>query len=125
MMLVDVKPPMLVGGIKIAVVLKTRLQSEHGTDERWGCVTFPLWFLAVSQIMFVIQITPRDRSANACNPHNGQSFQEFGALHANALCFPGDLSLKNLGDVSVGEVTLTTVLFFLLSSGVILGSRYV
>ena len=44
MTLVNVKPLMLVGGIKIALVIKARLQTEHGTAERWKYVTFPfLW----------------------------------------------------------------------------------
>lgn len=59
-MLVNVKPLMPVGGIKIAVVLKTRLQPEHGTAERWREVTFPLWLLTVIQIIFVIQIPAND-----------------------------------------------------------------
>lgn len=32
-------------------------------------------------------------------------------LHANTLRFPGDLLLKNLGDVAVGELSSTTAPF--------------
>lgn len=38
-MLVNVKPLMLVGGIKIALDIKARFQPEHGTAERWRYVT--------------------------------------------------------------------------------------
>lgn len=42
MMLVNVKTLMLVGGIKIVLVIKARLQPEHGTAERRRYVTFPM-----------------------------------------------------------------------------------
>lgn len=38
-MLVNVKPLMLVGGIKIALDIKARFQPEHGTAERQRYVT--------------------------------------------------------------------------------------
>lgn len=41
-MLVNVKPLMLVGGIKIALDIKTRFQPEHGTAERWRYVTLSI-----------------------------------------------------------------------------------
>lgn len=53
--------------------------------------------LIIHQIILVIQILANDP-------------RSFG-LSMKLLCFPGNFPLKNLGDVSFGEVTLTTAPF--------------